>query len=150
MLDKLMQLFEGPSDQSGRDEADLKVATAALLVHAGFADGKMGEVEEQRVRQVLADHFDLSEADVCKLVRAGEREENEAVDLHRFTRVVADALDNEERQQVIRMVWEVILADGEIHEREDVLIARLAGLLGVDTRDRIRLRKEVEAARASA
>lgn len=147
MLDKIMELFEfGENKQQELNEDELKIATAALLVHAAYADGKMDEVESRRLRAVLADHFGLSEHETQTLLRSAEREESEAVDLHRFTRVVADALDNDQRIEVVRLVWEVVLADGVIHAREDNLVARLSSLLGVSTRDRIRLRKELEAA----
>jgi uncharacterized tellurite resistance protein B-like protein len=39
---------------------------------------------------------------------------------------------------------EIVLADSVLHEFEDNLVARGAKLLGVSTRDRVRLRKIVE------
>ena len=41
-------------------------------------------------------------------------------------------------------MWEIVYADGELHELEDNVVWRVAELIGVDRRDR------VEARRASA
>ncbi len=42
------------------------------------------------------------------------------------------------------MMWEIVFADGEVHEFEDNVVWRVAELLGVSSRDRIRLRKRIE------
>ena len=43
------------------------------------------------------------------------------------------------------MLWQIVLADGVLHEIEDSVVWRIAELLGVETRERIRLRQKVEA-----
>ena len=52
-------------------------------------------------------------------------------------------LDQEGRQRIIEMLWEMAMADGVVHEFEANLVWRAAELLGVSTRDRVRLRKMV-------
>jgi len=42
-------------------------------------------------------------------------------------------------------LWEVVLADGIVDEFETNLVWRVAELIGVSTRDRVTLRKMVEA-----
>ena len=51
--------------------------------------------------------------------------------------------DQEGRQRIIEMLWEMAMADGVVHEFESNLVWRAAELLGVSTRDRVRLRKMV-------
>jgi hypothetical protein len=41
------------------------------------------------------------------------------------------------------MLWDMAHADGEIHEFEENVVWRVAELLGVSTRDRVTLRREV-------
>ena len=43
------------------------------------------------------------------------------------------------------MLWEVVMADGVVHEFESNLVWRTAELLGVSTRDRVILRQQVAA-----
>ena len=75
---------------------------------------------------------------------ANERDK-EAVDLYGFTSVLKRELDEAGRIEIIEMMWKLVFADGEIHEFEDNLVWRVAELLGVSRRDRIRMRQNVEA-----
>jgi len=152
MLDRLMELFtqatQGDGEAPGKD--DLRVAAAALLVHAAYIDGTVNLVEEKRIEGLLADKFALTDDEVKTVMRAGEREESEAVDLFGFTSTLTQHLGQDGRQDIVRMLWEVVLADGNLHDYEDTLVRRVGDLLGVSTRDRITLRKEVENARSAA
>jgi uncharacterized tellurite resistance protein B-like protein len=71
--------------------------------------------------------------------------ERDAVDLYRFTSVLCRELDQDGRKRVVEMLWEVVLADGQVDEFESNLVWRVAELIGVSTRDRVTLRKQVEA-----
>ena len=41
------------------------------------------------------------------------------------------------------MMWELVFADGKVHEFEDNLVWRVAELLGVSSQARIRLKQAV-------
>ena len=56
-------------------------------------------------------------------------------------------LDEAERERIVAMMWDLVYADGTVHEFEDNLIWRVAELLAVPTRARMRLK---QAARANA
>ena len=149
MMERLLRLFssEGGRDAQNAKTDELRVASAALLVHAAYIDGCVDLVEENRIKKLLAQNFDLSASDVAALMPIAEREESEAVDLYRFTKVLTDRLDPDGRKEIVRMLWEVVLTDGVLTDYEDNLVRKVGDLLGVSTRDRVRLRKEVEHAR---
>jgi len=66
-----------------------------------------------------------------------------AVDLYGFTSVLKRRLDEAERERIVSMMWELVYADGKVHEFEDNLIWRVAELLGVSSQARIRLKQAV-------
>ena len=74
---------------------------------------------------------------------AAETADNEAVDLYGFTSVLKRRLDEAERERIVEMMWELVYADGKVHEFEDNLIWRAAELLGVSSDARIRLKQAV-------
>jgi len=76
---------------------------------------------------------------------AAERSERDAVDIYSFTYKLKKALSEEDRLQIIEMMWEIAYADGEVHGYEDNLIWRTAELMGIPSRERIRARKKIEA-----
>ena len=64
-----------------------------------------------------------------------ERTATESVAWQGFTRAIKDALPPEERIGVLEMLWEVVYADGRLHDYEASLLRRVAGLLYVSDRD---------------
>jgi uncharacterized tellurite resistance protein B-like protein len=124
---------------------DPRVAAAALLFHVMDADGVRGEGESARVKTALSEAYDLHGAELREIMQAGEEADRESVDLYAFTSVLKRHLDAEGRAEFIRLMWQVVLADGEMHELEDNLVWRVAELIGVDNRERILLRQSVQA-----
>jgi uncharacterized tellurite resistance protein B-like protein len=125
-------------------EDEMRLAAAALLVHAAVIDGEVAPEERRTLKVLLQERFALGEEETRRLMREAEVREQEAVDLYRFTSVLCAGLDQEGRQRIIEMLWEIAMADGVLHEFESNLVWRAAELLGVSTRDRVRLRKLVE------
>jgi uncharacterized tellurite resistance protein B-like protein len=123
---------------------ELRLAAAALLVHAGVIDGNFDNDERRKLNALLQERFDLGNDEARRLIRDAEDREREAVDLYRFTSILCAELDQEGRKRIIEMLWEVVMADGVVHEFESNLVWRTAELLGVSTRDRVLLRKVVE------
>ncbi len=146
MFDKLAEVFNSVfTTGEPEEQMDFKTALAALLVHACRIDGERQNVENNRLRNLLQKRFELSDFETEWLVREAEKSDAEAVDLYRYTSTIAQELDHPGRCGVVRMLWEVVLADGELDEYESNLVWRVAELLGVSTRDRVILRKAVEA-----
>jgi uncharacterized tellurite resistance protein B-like protein len=117
-------------------------------VHASAIDGHVDAVERRKLKELLRARFDLDSDALRKLLGEADQREMESVDLYQFTSVLCRALDQEGRKRIIEMLWEVVLADGVVHEFEGNLVWRTAELLGVSTRDRVSLRKAVESRNA--
>jgi len=143
VLDNLMSGDRAEEDTDTVD--DTRLAAAALLVHASTIDGYVEEAETERLQSVLKDRYGLSDDQMHELVVAAERSERDAVDIYSFTSKLKKALSEDERLQIIEMMWEIAYADGEVHGYEENLIWRTAELMGISSRERIRARKKVEA-----
>ena len=120
------------------------LAAAALLEHASLVDGRADPEERRKLKSLLQVRFNLAEDEFDRVLGEAEAWEQESVDLYSFTSVLCRELDQEGRQRIVEMLWEIVLADGVLHEYEADLVSRGAELLGVSTRDRVRLRKIVE------
>jgi uncharacterized tellurite resistance protein B-like protein len=123
----------------GADES--RLAAAALLYHVTAIDGVVGDDESVRLRSLLKDRFDLADDDLDDLMAAAETADKQAVDLYGFTSVIKQRLDIAERERLVGQMWELVYADGKVHEFEDNLIWRAAELLGVSSEVRIRLKQ---------
>lgn len=145
MLDSLKRYLGRLNEPDGDtvEADDRRLAVAALLVHAVAIDGVVEAAEKSRIRAVLKTEFGLDAAGTCELIALARARDREAVDLYTFTSVLKRALDAEGRRHVIELLWEVVYADGELHEFEDNLVWRVAELLAVPREERLRLKRRV-------
>jgi len=147
MFERIRQFVEDltsaqPSEREFGDN-DLRVASAALLVHVAEIDGLFTDAERRALLLLLQQRFDVSEEQAGKLLEAGRRSDREAVDLYGFTSVLKDAMSLPERRRMIEMMWTVAYADGTLQEFEENVVWRVSELLGVPARDRVALRQKV-------
>jgi len=146
--DTLKDMADRVTDSEGETEdlalEEVRLAAAALLVHATVVDGEVRRSETKALRAVLERGYDLDHGQAGRLITQAIEQEKDAVDLYGFTSVLTRRLNREDRLKVVEMLWEIVVADGIIHELEANLVWRTAELLGVTSRDRIRLRKTVE------
>lgn len=144
LWNKIASLFEGP-DTAVAPNMEIQEAIAVLLVHASRIDGNEDATERARRDELLTEKFELAADDLGNLAEKAAELDEDSIDLYRFTSVVTKAYDQEERKQIVRMLWEIVLADGVVTDYESNFMWRVAELLGVSTRDRIAMRKAVEA-----
>ncbi|MBZ9675397.1 TerB family tellurite resistance protein [Mesorhizobium sp. ES1-1] len=143
VLSFLRDLSTDADAHAGTD--DPRVAASALLYHVMNADGVRQDVEWEKFKAVLAQSYSISGDELEDLAAAGERADNESIDLHAFTSVLKRHLDADARKAFIGLMWEIVYADGELHELEDNTVWRVAELIGVERRDRIEARRRVAA-----
>jgi uncharacterized tellurite resistance protein B-like protein len=147
MLDRLKALFADPKSSQDDEAAfasdDARVAVAALLVHMIRIDGVVTDDETASIRTALDVQFGLSGSDLDEVLEEARRRDDEAVDLYGFTSTLKTKLSEEERIEVIELLWRAVFADGVVNELEDNMVWRTAELLGVSSRDRMVLRKRV-------
>lgn len=145
-INRLSRAGEGNDDYGGTDP---RLSVAAILVHIIAVDGVITDDEKVRLRECLATHYGLTPAETERLVREAMRREDDAVDLYSFTSVLKRELDEEGRQEVVELMWEMVFADGEVSEFEDNVVWRVAELIGISTRERVQIKKEIEDRRAA-
>ena len=147
MLQRLMAFIsalpgEG-SDRSNTGAGDPRVAAAALMFHIIDADGVREDEEWQRLRDMLSNSYSVEGKELDDIVAKGEAADRDAVDLFAFTSVLNRQLDETAKIEFIGVLWEMVYADGEMHELEDNIVWRVAELIGVAPRDRVTMRQRV-------
>ena len=133
MFSKIFSRVINATDQDNSYEA--KLALAALMVRIARSDDDYSERETLRIDSILALNYNLSRKVAANLRAEAETIEAQAPDTVRFTRAIKDAVPYEDRFEVVKALWQVVLADGERDIEEDALMRLLASLLGVNNRD---------------
>ena len=116
-------------------EINASQAMAALMVRIAKSDDDYAIAECERIDAILSVLYSLSAAEASALRLQAETLEANAPDTVRFTRAIKEEVPYEERFNVVRALWQVVLADGERDHEEDALMRLLASLLGVNDRD---------------
>lgn len=145
MLDRLQAFFQ--SVMQDRPKAvfapdDPRIAVAALCLQVMEADGVVRDAERTKLREILKEQYELDDTALDALIAAGQDAESEAVDYYRFTTELKRQLNEEQRQQLVGLLWDIVYADGNRSEMEDHAIWRVADLLGVSARERIIQRQD--------
>lgn len=133
----------GAHVRTGQDET--RIAAAALLYHVMNADGVRQDVEWERFKTILAETYAVHGRELEELADAGEKADNEAIDLYAFTSVLKRHLDPEARKAFIGLMWDIVYADGDLHELEDNTVWRVAELLDVERVDRVAAKRAAAA-----
>lgn len=91
MLQAIKQFFEQNISLAQTDDIDhqLKLATAALLIEMMQQDARIHEGEQNAVREVLQNNFNLTDKETLQLCELAKQELDNAVDSHQFTSLIA-------------------------------------------------------------
>ena len=146
MIQRFVNLLKNKTEQPDEKQPTrdpVALAAAALLVEAGCHDGDFGDEERHAILDICQRHFALDEVSANELLTDAETEFRRGAGLQPYTQIVKEHYDEGERVRIIEMLWEVVYADGVLHDYEANLLRRVGGLLYVSERDRGNARKRV-------
>lgn len=145
MLERIRAFLHDGGDpgSGGAGEDELSLAIAGLLVEAAHQDGVFDAEERATIGRLLEDRLALRAEEAEALIAAADDKVQGASDLWSFARVVKNRFDHDERIRMIEMLWEVVYADGVLHDYEASLMRRVAGLVYVSDTESGSARKRV-------
>ncbi|MFZ0070397.1 MAG: TerB family tellurite resistance protein [Xanthobacteraceae bacterium] len=125
------------------EDTDYRLAAAALMVHVATLEGDLSQASREKLHALLKACFELDDALTDELIDVAVAADHEAIDFYHFTSLLNRALNEEGRQRIVEMMWEMAYADGRVSEFEENVMWRVSDLLGVSARERIELRHQV-------
>ena len=133
---KLMQRFKGGVTRDGADAGrqpdPLRLATAAVLLETGYADGTLTPDENTDLVTYLKRAFALGDDDARDLVNAADEIRNRTIDHFAMTNYIRSHTTLEERIEIVRTMWHMVYSDGKLTDYENYLVRKLADLLGLE------------------
>ena len=129
MLQSLKNIFAGEQSLNADTENKEIDILSGLMIEAANTDGKITQEELNKISHSLINIFKEDPKVVeASLTKAFENKDNSR-SLYFYTSKLNKSYSNENKIKLIEVLWEIILADNEIHDFETNLIRRLAGLL---------------------
>ena len=129
MLQSLKNIFaSGQNFNSDKENKEIDILSG-LMIEAANTDGEITQEELDKISHSLINIFKEDPKVVeVSLSKAFNNKDNSR-SLYYYTSKLNKSYSNEDKIKLIEVLWEIILADNEIHDFETNLIRRLAGLL---------------------
>ena len=147
MIKSLKSLFQKQEQIAGPElEHQLHLAAAALLIEMARADYQVSGQEQQILVKTLCGTLALDQDEVLELIKLGSLAADRATSLYEFTRLINDHYSKEQKQELIRSMWQVAFADAALDKYEERLLRQVSDLIHVSHADFIRLKLEITGA----
>ncbi len=124
---ELLDIFTA-ADQT-HDLAMLQRAIATALVKAATLDGVMDAAEQGLIHALIGERLGLSSEAAETLLAQAAQAVGQNVELPDLAQTLVDSLSLDDRVRVLEMLWEVVYADGMLHDYEADMVQRAAGAL---------------------
>ncbi|GAD79210.1 TerB family tellurite resistance protein [Vibrio ezurae] len=146
MFNKLQSLFKellDGHDLAHHTKQQPKLAIAALLCEVTAADHEQTTEELVAEQTMLSKLLEVTEEEATELLDNARQQAEQSVSLYDFTSQLRD-LPREKRNQLIKAMWTVAYADGELDPIEESVIRKAAELIYVDHKDFVKTKLEVQ------
>ncbi len=118
-------------EEQPNNDSDL-INVACLMIHAARIDQNYTGKEKNIIKNTLAKLNNKNE-DIDKVLLEAEVKESDSNHIQDFTKNIK-AMDKENKIEIIKNIWGIILSDGNSDIYEENLMRRLAGLLYIDSK----------------
>lgn len=143
LLEQVRDTFNASQDEPEQDrDSAIRLATAVLMVDVARADNDFDETEFQKVLNLISQRFRLAGEDAVRLANSADERAEEIVSIHEFTQLLHENLDEAEKAEIVRLLWEVAYADGRLDKFEDSLVLKISDLLYVNRAAVMRLKHD--------
>ena len=147
MWNKIRALVHG-AEPKAEETISSAEAVAAILVYTAKLDADYDTDERAHILELLERQSWDSSISAADLLTRAESLCAEALDCYGFLRVVNADFADDDRFELLRMMWGVVMVDDVVDEYEANMMRRITGLLGVSDFDSGRIRREVIAHRS--
>ena len=128
LINSLKNFFIKSEENKEIEISDLNIL-CGLMIEAANIDGTIDQKEIDKISTFLVDLLEEKKEDVQREIDKCINDLNNHKSLHFFTSKINKIYSDENKIELIEILWEIILADGKVHDYESNLIRRLAGLL---------------------
>lgn len=125
-------------------EQQIQIAAAALLVEMMMIDNQVHAAEREMIIAQLCNNFNLPLAEAEELITMAEGQLQEATDYFQFTSFLNKALNQDQKTRLVKYLWQVAFADGELDEYEEYMVRKVSDLLYVPHSQMIKMRNQVK------
>ena len=125
-LKNIFSVDKGVNQENQNNEIDI---LCGLMIEAANTDGKITQEELNKISNSLINVFKEDPKIVEESLNNAFENKDNSKSLYFYTSKLNKSYTDDQKIQLLEILWEIILADNELHDFEANLIRRLAGLL---------------------
>ncbi len=132
MIRAIKQFFDdqlSPKGGAAPQRHTLEIAAAALLFEVSRSNRDADEKEREKITALIKRQFSLSEEEAETLLNLAEQEVNTATSMHQFVSLINDNWSQQQRLQLVELMWQVAYADDRLNDHEVHLMRKIQKLL---------------------
>lgn len=132
MLERLTAFFRNPTGyHTPLPEADASHAMGALLVRAAKVDHTYLVEEIAMIDKILTQRHGINPVAAAKMRAECELLERQMPQTADIAEILETAIGTAEKEATLLALWQVVYADGIIHDEEDEVLHQIEAVLGV-------------------
>ena len=136
MFRDLFDLFTKPQDKM-EPSIDEKVmlALTAIFIRIAKLDGSFDVNEQEKIKELVENRFDLDDEKSRNVLGLAAKLESQSNDNIQFIKVIKESVAYEERFNLLKDTWTIVIADGKRTYEEDGFMRLFCSLLGLSDKD---------------
>ena len=143
MFDKLKSIFDKKIEEEIEEFDTIQIAISTLMIQTAVYDGVFDEQEKSKILELIKKYFNFNEDQKLSLFKIAMKVNDDSNDMQQFTRILNDNMSEEEKLNIIEMLWKIIISDGHIDDYENALIRKISGLLYISDKDVGQIKKKI-------
>jgi len=128
LINLLKNFFENKEIDQNSKDSNLELL-CGLMIEAANSDGDIGAEEIKKIRETLINIFKENPQEVDYVLGQSIKNSNNSKSLYYYSSKINKNYSDEKKILLIEILWEIVLADGQVHDYESSIIRRLSGLL---------------------
>ena len=136
MFKNFINLFTKPIDDINQSIDDAEVlALTAIFIRIAKLDGIFDTSEQEKIRELVRNRFELDEEKIESVLDMAVTLEGQSNDNIQFTKIIKERIAYEERFNLLKDSWLLVMADGKRTYEEDGFMRLFCSLLGLSDKD---------------
>ena len=144
MFNNLLSIFKSKENsESVNFFKEGVIEVACIFIRVGKLDNHLATIEKEKIKALLIKRFDLDRDILNSILTKAEAIEVSINDNVQLTKKIKQHINFEERFDLLKDIWEIILADEIKTDEEESYMRLLCNLLGLSDKDNALARKDV-------
>ena len=144
MFKDLINLFTKPKDQVKQSFDRMEVlALTAIFIRIAKLDGTFDINEREKIKELIIKRFEFNEENTENVLNMAARLEGQSNDNVQFIKVIKESIAYEERFNLLKDSWILVMADGKRTYEEDGFMRLFCSLLGLSDKDSALARQSI-------